>query len=201
MGARAPAGTGRACDAERRKRRNQASVAGQRRKWKSADKPGSVAPACADGAVIPLGVTLPQRSSSLPGSSASRLNAPLFGLAPDGVCRAVRVTTAAVGSYPTVSPLPDPLRAIGGVLSVPLSVASRRLDVIQHPALRSPDFPLGACAPSDRLAGFITNDTCFAREGIRRAACNRPRGGLERRQGSPCRCCWEPFWSKPVRCR
>jgi hypothetical protein len=55
---------------------------------------------------IPLGVLLPARSSSLPGSSASHAHASLFGLAPDGVCRAVRVTTAAVSSYLTVSPLP-----------------------------------------------------------------------------------------------
>ena len=55
---------------------------------------------------IPLGVPLPARSSSLPGSSASHAQASLFGLAPDGVCRAVRVTTAAVSSYLTVSPLP-----------------------------------------------------------------------------------------------
>jgi len=33
-------------------------------------------------------------------------------------------------------------RAIGGVFSVPLSVASRRPAVSRHPALRSPDFPL-----------------------------------------------------------
>ena len=31
---------------------------------------------------------------------------PLFGLAPGGVCRAVPVAGSAVGSYPTVSPLP-----------------------------------------------------------------------------------------------
>ena len=55
---------------------------------------------------IPLGVLLPARSSSLPGSSASHAHASLFGLAPDGVCRAVRVTTAAVSSYLAVSPLP-----------------------------------------------------------------------------------------------
>ena len=33
----------------------------------------------------------------------------LFGLAPDGVYRAVRVATSAVGSYPAISTLPDPL--------------------------------------------------------------------------------------------
>ena len=32
---------------------------------------------------------------------------PLFGLAPGGVCRAASVAGRAVGSYPTVSPLPD----------------------------------------------------------------------------------------------
>ena len=96
-------------------------------------------------AIIPLVDALPRRSSSLPGDSASSVNVPLFGLAPDGVYRAVTVTSAAVGSYPTVSPLPDLRRAIGGLLSVALSVAfTRRLwrpAVSRHPALRGPDFP------------------------------------------------------------
>ncbi len=48
---------------------------------------------------------------------------------------------ALVVSYTTVSPLPVPSRAIGGLLSVALSVGFPRLDVIQHPALWSPDFP------------------------------------------------------------
>ena len=60
-------------------------------------------------AAIPLDLPLPTGSSSLPGSDASSVIAPLFGLAPDGGYRAVRVTTSAVGSYPTGSPLPDPL--------------------------------------------------------------------------------------------
>ena len=51
-------------------------------------------------ATIPLGPPLPTASSSLPGSDAGRANAPLFGLAPNEVCHAVRVTTSAVGSYP-----------------------------------------------------------------------------------------------------
>src|SRR5690606_38688368 len=48
----------------------------------------------------------------------------LFGLAPGGACRARFLTVAAVGSYLTVSPLPDPasLRAIGGLFSVALSL-------------------------------------------------------------------------------
>ena len=51
-------------------------------------------------ATIPLGPPLPTASSSLPGSDAGHANAPLFGLAPNEVCHAVRVTTSAVGSYP-----------------------------------------------------------------------------------------------------
>ena len=96
-------------------------------------------------AIIPLVDALPRRSSSLPGDSASSVSVPLFGLAPDGVYRAVRVTTSAVGSYPTVSPLPVLRRAIGGLLSVALSVAFTvrlwRPAVSRHPALRGPDFP------------------------------------------------------------
>src|SRR5574340_643203 len=57
-------------------------------------------------AIIPLGAPLPKRSSSLPGGSASSVDAPLFGLATDGVCRAGPVARTAVGSYPTFSPLP-----------------------------------------------------------------------------------------------
>ena len=108
-------------------------------------------------AIIPLVGALPRRSSSLPGDSASSVNVPLFGLAPDGVCRAVRVTTSAVGSYPAVSPLPDLRRAIGGLLSVALSVAlTRRLwrpAVSRHPALWGPDFP--RCANTPRLPGEL----------------------------------------------
>jgi len=69
-------------------------------------------------AVIPLGAALPRRSSSLPGSSASHAIAPLFGLAPDGVCRAVRVATSAVSSYLAVSPLPDLLAEPSAVCSL-----------------------------------------------------------------------------------
>src|SRR5687768_4648278 len=50
-------------------------------------------------------------------SSGSVRAAPrrLFGLAPTGGCRAAAVASGAVGSYPTVSPLPDcPLARAGG---------------------------------------------------------------------------------------
>jgi len=86
-------------------------------------------------------------SSSLPGTQVARAAPrPLFGLAPSGVCRAASVTSGPVRSYRTLSPLPvRPARAraaIGGLLSVALSVASRRPGVTRHSALRSSDFPL-----------------------------------------------------------
>src|SRR5476651_1386949 len=57
---------------------------------------------------IPLGRALLRGSSDQPAGGAGRAIACLFGLAPGGVYHAVRVATSAVGSYPAVSPLPDP---------------------------------------------------------------------------------------------
>lgn len=57
---------------------------------------------------------------------------PLFGLASGEVCRATSVTRSAVRSYRTLSPLPDPLRAIGGLLSVALSIGLRLPGVTRH---------------------------------------------------------------------
>jgi len=64
--------------------------------------------------------------------------APLFGLAPSGVYPATDITTSAVCSYHTISPLPT---KAGGIFSVALSIGSRLPDVIWHSVLRSPDFP------------------------------------------------------------
>ena len=71
------------------------------------------------------------------------------GLASPPVTRLSRV-----GSYPTISPLPvrttkTPL-AIGGVISVALSLESPRVGVTDLPTLRSPDFPPAddACPPA-----------------------------------------------------
>ena len=81
-------------------------------------------------------VTLGHGAAGFPATS-------LFGLAPGGVCRAVRVTTCAVRSYRTISPLPaPPLRAARRrYLSVALSVGSRPPGVTWHRVRRSPDFP------------------------------------------------------------
>ena len=69
---------------------------------------------------------------------ASKLTEHLFGLAPSGVYLAARVTTNAVRSYRTISPL---LFKEKRYLSAALAVGSRRPDVIWHSTLWSPDFP------------------------------------------------------------
>ena len=74
------------------------------------------------GTVIHLGPVSPPASSGLPGRGAGHAIASLFGLAPGGVCPAIPVAGNAVRSYRTISPLPVPLRVIGGVFSVALSV-------------------------------------------------------------------------------
>src|SRR5690349_20714150 len=48
----------------------------------------------------------PTRGSPLPAWAVRAGPRRLFGLAPTGGCRATSVTGRAVGSYPTVSPLP-----------------------------------------------------------------------------------------------
>jgi hypothetical protein len=75
----------------------------------------------------------------------------LLGLAPGGVCRANRVAPAAGALLPhrftlTARAHQDggSCAACGGLLSVALSRALRPVDVIDHPVLWSPDFPLPA---------------------------------------------------------
>jgi hypothetical protein len=112
------------------------------------------------GRTISLGPMSPSASSSLPETVKARnlrgAGSPssLLGLAPGGACHATDVAAGAVRSYRTVSTLPvPPAGAIGGLLSVALSVASRRPGVTRHPALWSSDFPRRArCAPRPSLA-------------------------------------------------
>jgi len=69
--------------------------------------------------VISLGWLSPAISCSLPAARTTRAGSRcLFGLAPTGGCRAVPVARHAVGSYPTVSPLPFGYK--GGLFSVAL---------------------------------------------------------------------------------
>ena len=81
-----------------------------------------------------------------PGRIGGRTTLSLFGLAPDGVCRAGQVALAAGALLPhrftlTCTCRPGGLRAIGGLFSVALSCGSPRLAASQHPVLRSPDLP------------------------------------------------------------
>src|SRR5213596_2893950 len=69
--------------------------------------------------VISLGWLSPATSCGLPAAQTTRAGSRcLFGLAPTGGCRATSVAGRAVGSYPTVSPLPFGYK--GGLFSVAL---------------------------------------------------------------------------------
>ena len=85
--------------------------------------------------VQPTRMTGPEKAGTLARTASS-----LFGFAPGGVCLATHVAMRAVGSYPTLSPLPA---KAGGILSVALSLRSPPPDVIRHrfsvePGLSSP---------------------------------------------------------------
>ena len=104
------------------------------------DKPDSVPPGICShtGVIISLGFELPRTSSDLPEDLGRASRSPtfrrtptgvfLFGLASGDAYPAGDVATTAVGSYPTVSPLPEPKQpdwnpvalAIGGLFSVVL---------------------------------------------------------------------------------
>jgi len=107
---------------------------------------------------IHLGAWSPKRSSNLPRRRAGRAYAPLFDLAPGGVFPATPVTSRAVRSYRTISPLPGRCRP-GGIFSAALSVGSRLPGITWHPALWSPDFPPprlhGAAAVRPTLPAII----------------------------------------------
>jgi len=81
---------------------------GSTRKWNwfwKGCKPNSVCPAAAGERIICLGGRYPEPVPQN-GTRSGPLLGPLFGLAPDGVYRAPSITLGAVGSYPTISPLP-----------------------------------------------------------------------------------------------
>jgi hypothetical protein len=137
-------------------------------KSKSAGKPGSVTGRAVAHpmAVIHLGVALPRRSSHLPADLASSLGLNLFvrllGVAPDGGCR--------------VSPAPDlgvslsrgdsSLWPCSSPSSNARAIALLRLGVTQHPALRSPDFPLPALVftGGQRRSGWLRTRMVARRE-------------------------------------
>jgi len=92
---------------------------------------------------IHLGPPLPTASSSQPGSTdGPSLTLPYLALLLVGFTWHPASPPDPVSSYLTLSPLPAFAEAqAGGLLSVALSLGSPPLDVIQHHALWSPDFP------------------------------------------------------------
>ena len=112
---------------------------------------------------IPLGPASPQDSSSQPGNDAGHVIVPLFGLAPGGVCRAGLLPDSRCALTAPFHPCHACLATpFGGLLSVALSVGSRRPGVTWHPALWSPDFPRRANAT--RLPGRLPR-TVYRGEG------------------------------------
>src|SRR5689334_16095689 len=96
-----------------------------------------------------------QQPTRAPGPELAHV-APLFGLAPGGVCRAASVTGRAVRSCRTLSPLPAP-KGVGGLLSVALSLGSPPPDVIRHRGSVEPGLSSAMQAstrPPDPLALF-----------------------------------------------
>jgi hypothetical protein len=86
----------------------------------------------------------------------------LFGLAPGGACHAVPVAGTAVRSYRTISPLPG-ANAIGGLISVALSLGLPPADVIRHrvsvePGLssRTSRFAFARSYEAKRPSGHLT---------------------------------------------
>ena len=102
----------------------------------------------------------PERLAWKPAGTGRGSTSLLFGLAPGGVYRAGSVAGPAVGSYPTLSPLP-PGEPDGGLLSVALSLGSPPPGVTRHrvsmePGLSSPAaFRHLSERPSGRLAILI----------------------------------------------
>jgi hypothetical protein len=78
------------------------------REGEPADKPGSVLDNHSSGTHVAVRLKRPTRKRAQVRRCGVATATSLFGLAPGGVCRAVGVTTNAVRSYRTLSPLPAP---------------------------------------------------------------------------------------------
>ncbi len=110
-------------------------------KSESADKPGSVVDNHSSGRCVTAFLKQPTRIQS-----EQLLVDSYLALLQVGFAVPWSVTTHAVSSYLTISPLPLIARACAQAdkrryLSVALSVGSRLPGVTWHPALWSPDFP------------------------------------------------------------
>ena len=134
-------------------------------------KPGSVTTAIAvdDGYSSRMAVAShlkqPTRTSVQDRTCCKRQRMSLHGLAPDGVYHARSVTSSAVRSYRTFSPLPAyPFPASGGLFSVALSLGLPPPGVTRHPdpvepGLSSPfeETKAAAIRSSDRSGLYAGN--------------------------------------------
>jgi len=128
-------------------KRRTPACAGVRSVSGTADKPGPVRPRSLSRPrrpflsplPLPAGIVRPIRGSDGAGSTS-----PHSGLAPGGVCRARFLAVPAVGSYPTVSPLParaDPGGRFVFCCTFPIPPRRGTAGFASHHALWSPDFP------------------------------------------------------------
>ena len=125
----------------------------------SACKPGSVESNHSSGTCVAAGLEQPTRKARGPRVGCLRIRPSLFGLAPDGVCHAASGYPSRGALLPHHFTLASALRRFGGLLSVALSVGSRRPDVIWRPARWSPDFPP---RPFPAFAGMTGRSGCSA---------------------------------------
>ncbi len=126
--------------------------------WAKVEMPERAVSRVLSWTIIHLGPPSPTASSNLPGSPLRRRCGrsrvlPYLVLLQAGFTLPRCVTTRAVRSYRTISPLPQAC-ARGGIFSAALSVGSRPPGVTWHPALRSPDFP-PSLIKTQRLSGRL----------------------------------------------
>ena len=179
-----PSRSTRATTGRRTMAKRPARAPGQKKK-ESADKPGFVVGSHSSGSCVAAGFKQPTRERRGPRHSSPIWSCSRWGLP----CHAA-LTPHAVRSYRTVSPLPrvaaatrkpDAQTPFGGLLSVALSVDSRRPGVTWHLALRSPDFPRRAETRRDCLADSSAQSSRFVLGSPRPSASTRqaPARGLQ----------------------
>ena len=151
---------------------------------------------------IPLVPPLPAGSSCQPGSAGAQAALQgkpcarsLFGIAPGGACLAGSVARPAVGSYPTVSPLPrDRLR--GGLISVALSLGSPPPGVTRHRACMEPGLSSNGQAARGHPAIRARGEVGGPGRGVKGACASRLAPGASRPR-TPARCIDSP---EPAAC-
>jgi hypothetical protein len=148
----------------------------------SACKPGSVESNHSSGICVAANLEQPTRKARGPRVEHLRARPSLFGLAPDGVYLAASGCPSRGALLPHHFTLARSLRNVGGLLSVALSVGSRRPDVIWRPARWSPDFPPACCHASGCSANSGAESTPIRP----RARPPRARRGAPRSPTVPC---------------